>query len=101
MNTCESGIQSWNETNDLNAIMIGQTFLKNYYTVFDYDNARISFAANSENDWAKDIAFGFSTEAYLAIVGACLFGLFCLCGLACYCKHRKVSQANIEAKNEI
>lgn len=76
---CLSGIMGWPEAYDYDVIMIGQTFMKNYYMLFDYDSKTISLASNSHNSWAQDISpkddkNGKSEEDLLFIVfGSCMF----------------------------
>jgi hypothetical protein len=36
--------------------MIGQVFMKNFYTVFEYDDREILLAGNAHNSWSVDIA---------------------------------------------
>lgn len=53
---CETAVQSWGAIRDMDLIMIGQSFMKNFYIEFDYDNKEILLAGNAKNAWSVDLA---------------------------------------------
>jgi hypothetical protein len=54
--------------------MLGDTFMRNYYTVFNFAENTVSLAPNSANSWANGDQVGshLSGAAIMAIVLACL-----------------------------
>lgn len=76
-------------TGDNSIAMLGDTFMRNYYTVFDFKNNEVKMAPNAVNAWSNTenlIVRRLSGGTIFLIVLACLVFISAICfiGYRCY-----------------
>jgi len=72
--------------------MLGDTFMRNYYTVFNFSENTVKMAPNKANAWADPnwtpADTGLGTMVIILIVVGCLVLLILLVLLICRCKNK-------------
>ena len=81
-------------TGDNSIAMLGDTFMRNYYTVFDFKNNEVKMAPNAVNAWSNTenlIVRRLSGGTIFLIVLACLVFISAICfiGYRCYQKKQQ------------
>jgi hypothetical protein len=72
-----------NSTSNSNPYILGDTFIRNYYTTFDYKKKFVSFAVSSNAPVGVKVERSFTGWAIFGIIASVLFGV-ALIGLVVY-----------------